>query len=277
MPRPRLLDLFCGAGGAAMGYHRAGFDVFGVDIRPQPNYPFDFHQADAMRWTLDGFDAIHASPPCQAYSAISPGHGYPDLYEAIRARLVATGVPWVIENVIGAPYRSGFVLCGSMFDMRVRRHRNFETSFAVLAPACEHRRQGTPLGVYGDGGPGKSTRPSGGGGTKADRRQFGELMGMAWATPKEITQAIPPAYTEWLGRWLLDQLGHVNGVDQRRLPVGVSVGGETHRLVLGGGVNDDFGVLVAEDGDSVLAHAWDADRPAPRVNPHPLDIDGSDG
>jgi len=209
MTRPRLLDLFCGAGGAGMGYHRAGFDVVGVDLAAQPNYPFEFHQADAMTFELDGFDAIHASPPCQAYSAATSHtrrSRHPDLYEATRYRLAATGRPWVIENVIGAPYRSGIVLCGSMFGLAVRRHRNFESSDAMLAPQCEHRRQGPVLGVYGDGGGGKSTRPSGGGGTKAHRHEFAALMGMPWATPREIVQAIPPAYTEWIGQRLLDAI-----------------------------------------------------------------------
>lgn len=207
MTRPRLLDLFSGAGGAAVGYHRAGFDIVGVDINPQPRYPFEFHQADALTFPLDGYDAIHASPPCPAYSAITPDRStHPDLYVATRERLEATGLPWVIENVIGAPYRSGVVLCGSMFGLRVRRHRNFESNVSMLVPSCNHRAQGPVLGVYGDGGPGKSTRPSGGGGTKADRRQFGELMGMPWATPREIVQAIPPVYCEYVGAQLLAHL-----------------------------------------------------------------------
>lgn len=187
-----------------MGYHRAGFDVVGVDIVPQPHYPFEFHQADALTFPLDGFDVIHASPPCQAYStlaALRPDLNHPDLYQIVRDRLTSHGAPFVIENVIGAPYRSGFVLCGSSFDLRVRRHRNFETSFAVLAPACEHRRQGTPLGVYGYGGGGKMSR-----GWKAKPSEFAALMGMSWATPREITQAIPPAYTEWIGQRLIESL-----------------------------------------------------------------------
>lgn len=206
----RLLDLFCGAGGAAMGYHRAGFDeIVGIDINPQPHYPFVLLQGDAMEfmacrdWSRF-YDVIHASPPCQAYSTITPDHtSHPDLYELIRWRLEQTGKPWVIENVIGSPYRSGAVLCGSMFGLRVRRHRNFESSHLLMPPPCDHRTQGTPLGVYGDGGPGPSTRPSGGGGTKADRRDFAELMGMPWATPKEIVLAVPPVYTEWIGAQLL--------------------------------------------------------------------------
>lgn len=200
----RILDLFSGAGGAAMGYHLAFPDaeIVGIDVAPQPHFPFTFVQADAMSYPLAGFDLIHASPPCPAYSTITPHAkraAHPDLYVATRDRLIASGVPWVIENVIGSPYRSGAVLCGSMFGLRVRRHRNFEASFLIMPPPCDHRGQGTPLGVYGDGGPGKSTRPSGGGGTKADRRDFAELMEMPWATPAEIVLAVPPAYTRYIG------------------------------------------------------------------------------
>jgi DNA (cytosine-5)-methyltransferase 1 len=196
-----------------MGYHRAGFDVVGVDIEPQPHYPFRFYQLDAVRLLLEKkyliqylFQAIHASPPCQAYSSATPAANrdkHPDLVAAVRDLLQATGLPYVIENVVGAPLQTGFILCGSMFGLKVRRHRLFESSVLIMPPTCDHRAQGTPLGVYGDGGPGKSTRPSGGGGTKADRRQFGELMEMPWATPEEIVQAIPPAYTEYIGAQLV--------------------------------------------------------------------------
>jgi DNA (cytosine-5)-methyltransferase 1 len=198
------LDLFSGAGGAAMGYHRAGFDVVGVDLASQPRYPFEFHQGDAMTWPLGGFDVVHASPPCQRYSTATPDRSaHPDLYGPTRDRLEASGVPWVIENVIGAPYRCGLVLCGSMFGLRVRRHRLFETSHLMLAPTCDHRSQGTPLGVYGNGGGGDYP---GHNGTKAHRRHFGELMDMEWATPSEVVQAIPPSYTEWIGARLLAAL-----------------------------------------------------------------------
>jgi DNA (cytosine-5)-methyltransferase 1 len=204
------LDLFCGAGGAAVGYHRAGFDIVGVDIAPQPNYPFEFAEGDALAalemglWRM-GFDAIHASPPCQAYSVATPNPTtHPDLYEATRERLTATGLPWVIENVIGAPYRSGLVLCGSMFGMRVRRHRNFESSHLLFPPGpCRHKEQGEVLGVYGNGGGGNYP---GHNGTKAHRHDFAELMGMPWATPREIVLAVPPAYTEHIGHQLLAHL-----------------------------------------------------------------------
>jgi DNA (cytosine-5)-methyltransferase 1 len=200
--KPRLLDLFCGAGGAAMGYARAGFEVFGVDIRPQPHYPFELHQADAMTYPLDGFDAIHASPPCQAY--IRSGNvdraRHPNLLPATRVRLVESGIPWVIENVPGAPMRADVVLCGSQFGLRVRRHRWFESS-AALTPwflACNHSEP--VAGVYG--------HPHGAGGANpgmlpGDRETWSMAMGIDWMTAPELADAIPPAYTEWIGRQLL--------------------------------------------------------------------------
>ena len=137
--KPRLLDLFCGAGGAAMGYSRAGFEVVGVDINPQKNYPFEFRQADAMEFLddldgLEGYAAVHASPPCQAYSAGSrmrtgSAKVHPKLIEPIRDSLELLDISYVIENVVGAPLRRDFVLCGSMFDLPVRRHRIFETNW----------------------------------------------------------------------------------------------------------------------------------------------------
>lgn len=203
--KPRLLDLFSGAGGAARGYQLAGFHVTGVDINPQPRYVGDeFHQADAMTFPLEGFDAIHASPPCQAYSSMANmanarTHEYSDLYEPIRDRLAATNTPYIIENVIGAPYRSGFVLCGSMFGLKVRRHRNFETSFAVLLDRhCDHKGQGRPYGVYGHGGGGQMNR-----GYKGKPSEYAWLMEMPWAKPAEIAQAIPPAYTQFIGEQLM--------------------------------------------------------------------------
>lgn len=220
MREPRLLDLFCGAGGAGMGYHRAGFEVVGVDIAPQPNYPFEFHQADALTFPLDGYDAIHASPPCQAYSVLrraNPGVEYPDLVVPTRAALEASGVPWVMENVPGAPLRAVVILCGSMFglgsgDRQLRRHRLFETNVAMLQPGCRH--EGEAVGVYGGGPTGRYTFENGvrkglvgrrGGyqGTMAERR---EAMGIDWMRSGELNQAIPPAYTEWIGTQLRECL-----------------------------------------------------------------------
>lgn len=210
--RPRLIDLFCGAGGAAMGYHRAGFDVVGVDVNPQPNYPFTFVRADAMTYPLAGFDAIHASPPCQTHSSITPDKtAHPELVAATRERLQATGVPWVMENVPGSPMNAAVILCGSMFGLgatgdddvyrQLRRHRLFEASMPIMSPPCAHH--GPVIGVYGTGGGGHSSRPSGGGGYKGGPREYREAMGITWATRAEIAQAIPPAYTEHVGGYLM--------------------------------------------------------------------------
>lgn len=140
MIRPRLLDLFCGAGGAAMGYHLAGFDVVGCDINPQPNYPFPFHQYDALAAIVEQghrFDFIHASPPCQSYTPLNAynHHEYPDLIAVTRELLVASGKPWIIENVPQAPLIDPVTLCGPMFGLKLYRHRLFEASFRSAAPA----------------------------------------------------------------------------------------------------------------------------------------------
>lgn len=134
--KPRLLDLFCGAGGSAVGYARAGFEVVGVDLKSQPRYPFEFHQADAMTYPLDGFDAIHASPPCQAYSVAQKlqGNLHPDLIGPTRFRLTESGKPYVIENVVGAPLLKPTLLQGTMFGLRTERKRLFETSFLLPMP-----------------------------------------------------------------------------------------------------------------------------------------------
>jgi len=200
----RLLDLFCGAGGAAMGYHRAGFEVVGVDIKPQPHYPFEFHQADAMTYPLEGFDAIHASPPCQAYSqaALGTGKTYPDLLAAVRERLVIAGAAWVIENVPGAPMRADFRLCGCMFGLSLRRERWFETSwqhFALRQP-CLHT--GPVVSVVGHGTPTwvrKILR------FNPTIHHYREAMGIDWMNRDELSQAIPPAYTEYIGSWLMKE------------------------------------------------------------------------
>lgn len=213
---PKLLDLFCKAGGAGEGYRRAGFDVTGVDIEPQPNNPHIFVQADALVY-LDKhgsqFDAIHASPPCQGYSvlkAMHPGRKYPLLIEPVRDLLKRTGKPWVIENVPGAPVQHysdlfgthGVMLCGSMFGLGVkrgflRRHRHFELSFPVPQPACNH--EGRAVGVYGHGGHTGKHR-------MLYRDEAAQAMGINWMTRDEMCQAIPPAYTEWIGKHLLAQI-----------------------------------------------------------------------
>lgn len=207
--RPRLLDLFCGAGGAAMGYHLAGFDVVGVDINPQKNYPFEFHQADAMTYPLDGFDAIHASPPCQAYSRLKAmwpekRDAYPDLVGPTRERLHATGVPYVIENVPGAPLVDPLLLCGTMFGlgargMDLRRHRLFETNFFLPQYPCLHDKARKTIGVYGHGGHSGKHR-------MANAAEAREALGIGWMNRDEMTQSIPPAYTQWIGERLITAL-----------------------------------------------------------------------
>nr|DAI69697.1 MAG TPA: Cytosine specific methyltransferase [Caudoviricetes sp.] len=214
MNRPKLLDLFCCEGGAATGYERAGFDVVGIDIHPQPLYPFEFHQSDAIDYVRahgHEFDAIHASPPCQAHSTITPDKSkHVDLIPATRTALIATGKPYVIENVEGAaralidPVR----LCGSSFGLRVRRHRYFESNVYLWSMPCMHEAQGTPTGVYGDHADGVTRRPDGTSrGVKAQTvDEARAAMGMPWASWHGTTQAIPPAYTEFIGRQLLAHL-----------------------------------------------------------------------
>ena len=207
--RPRLLDLYSGAGGAGMGYHRAGFDVTGVDVQTQPRYPFAFHQADALAYLAAHgreYDAIHASPPCQRYSRGSKqsktAGNHPDLIAATRTALLAAGRPYVIENVADArPWlRGSFLLCGSMFpELRTYRHRFFESSVFMLAPSHRAHTVRTPrsnvyvpglfMTVYGHVSPVSKAR---------------EVMGIDWPmTQREVTEAIPPAYTEFIGAQLL--------------------------------------------------------------------------
>lgn len=220
MSKPRLLDLFCCAGGAGMGYHRAGFDVVGVDINPQPNYPFEFHQADAVGFALDHdheFDAIHASPPCQANIAITAGNrgrdGWVDdhvnLVPATREALTWIGKPWVIENGVTGELRGDLRLCGLMFGLPTFRHRLFEVDgFALMSPGHPSHRgfrtagwrhgvkyAGNVYGVYGDGG-GKPTIA-----------QAQKALGIDWTDVRdELNEAIPPAYTEFVGHQLMAHL-----------------------------------------------------------------------
>jgi DNA (cytosine-5)-methyltransferase 1 len=209
MHRPRALDLFCGAGGAAMGLHQAGFDVVGVDIKPQPRYPFTFHQADAMTFPLDGFDFIWASPPCQAHCALRhlyPDKEYPDLIDGTRDRLAGSQVPYVIENVPGAPLRNPVMLCGSMFGLRVRRHRHFESNVRLRRRLCLHFRQGRPIDVSGTGGRRISRRRDDHGGNTNKPRNLAEArraIGIDWMTRYELSQAIPPAYSRYIAEQLM--------------------------------------------------------------------------
>ncbi len=215
MGRPRLLDLFCGAGGASMGYYRAGFDVVGVDIKPMPRYPFEFHQADAMTYPLDGFDAIHASPPCQAYIQRNKNLDtkHPKLIAPTRQRLQESGTPYVIENVLPEVLLMPTMLCGTMFGLALLRHRFFESpSMLCLSRSCHHWgtvAAGDFAAVYSYGGKGhrhgagvRDAKP------EPAKVTWNEAMGVDWMEPYELSQSIPPAYTEFIGRQLLTSLAH---------------------------------------------------------------------
>lgn len=218
MSRPLLLDLFCGAGGAAMGYYRAGFDVVGVDIKKQPRYPFEFVQGDALRPPVDlgRFDAIHASPPCQRYSVANNIHGetsHPDYVPATRALLQVTGKPWIIENVPRAPLFQPVTLCGLAFNLGVKRHRLFESSVLLLGTICPPGHPGDWVSIFGhtvlERSPAVARTLKNGPiyrrkhlGTDHGRR----AMGIEWMSREELSEAIPPAYTEFIGRQLIKQL-----------------------------------------------------------------------
>ena len=208
MSAPVLLDLFCGAGGAAKGYADAGFTVIGVDSAPQPRYPYPFVQADALEFVrLNGhqFAAIHASPPCQRYSATRTldrerATTYPDLIGPVRDALVASGKPYVIENVVGAPLLKPIRLCGTMFpgELTVYRHRLFESNIPLTAPRHGRHeyvcpRVGRPPAAHG-----WMIVAGHYIGAAAARR----AMGISWMTRDELSQAIPPPYTRYIGNQL---------------------------------------------------------------------------
>jgi DNA (cytosine-5)-methyltransferase 1 len=248
--RPRLLDLFCCAGGASMGYHLAGFEVAGVDIKPQKRYPFTFIQGDALAYVAahgHEYDAIHASPPCQAYSVLKhlSNGTHPDLVDATRDALQDTGKPYVIENVVGAPLRWPLLLCGSMFGLQtpcgaqLRRHRLFESNILLMSPShCQHGNQTIMVAGhdYHDGKVRHHNRQaiSVHGGKARDRSKNRTItvtgstpqqnvernwirdsfsieeariaMGIDWMVMQELSQAIPPAYAQWVGQQLQQHL-----------------------------------------------------------------------
>jgi DNA (cytosine-5)-methyltransferase 1 len=217
--KPLLLDLFCGAGGAAMGYHRAGFDVLGVDIVDQPHYPFEFHQCDALEWmrNMDDLDiarinAIHASPPCQPFTPYRRrGEGVGDRYLNVipqtRDLLARTGLPYVIENVEAAKVEGvgPVMMCGSAFGLDVQRHRMFESNVFMFSAQCDHSvwtprfpqatnrknlRKTVEVGVW-----------------RIPLAVQQRAMGIDWMTLPELSEAIPPAYTEYIGAQLLESIG----------------------------------------------------------------------
>jgi len=227
--KPKLLDLYCGAGGCSEGYRRAGFAPYGIDNNPKPlrHYPFPYICMDALEtidkllrgegltfsngWilSLHSFDAFHASPPCQKWSNMTKRwnrqDGHPDLIAPSRGKLASTGKPYVIENIEGAPLLDPVMLCGTMFGLcsgeySLRRHRIFECSFgAVFAPAsCCH--QGKALPVYGHAG-GQSKRD---GLRFPGTASWREGMGIDWMTGNELAEAIPPAFAEYIGKHLIE-------------------------------------------------------------------------
>ncbi len=225
----RLLDLFCGAGGAGVGYHRAGFDVVGMDSRRQKDYPFTFWQGDALDFLDEhwrSFDVIHASPPCQRYTHGNVAGGqadrHPDLIGPVRELLIETGLPYVIENVPRSPLRDPLVLCWSMFDrtetpwvkdddgtpLRMERHRHFESNIALTAPRdCYHPKHIRVAGSYGgarrDKDEARLIRKGGYVPSKAVQQR---LLGIDWMTEAAMYQAIPPRYSEHIGRQLMAHL-----------------------------------------------------------------------
>lgn len=214
--RPRLLDLFAGAGGCSVGYDHAGFDVTGVDIEGHPDYPFELIEADALTVLadvdyLDTFDAVHASPPCQHYSVATANRDkHPDLVPPVRAALEAWGGMYVIENVPGAPLIDPVRICGSAFpELGVRRHRLFESNVTLTGTGCHHASQGQPVGVYGDHPDSRRyLRPNGTQrGTKALSLTEGQAaMGISWMTWRDLTEAIPPLFTAHIGAQLITHL-----------------------------------------------------------------------
>ena len=218
MSKPKLLDLFCKAGGASMGYSLAGFDVVGVDIKKQKRYPFEFIHADALEVLADveflaQFDVIHASPPCQTHSSTkhlrdAQGNSTTkiDLIPQTREGLIASGKTYIIENVPGAPLITPVQVCGSSFDLKVRRHRLFESNVELVGTICDHKKQGRPVGVYGA----MRDEIPGGGHTAKSIEQAREAMGISWMLWGDLVEAIPPMYTEHLGKQLITHLGENN-------------------------------------------------------------------
>ncbi|MBT8453002.1 MAG: DNA cytosine methyltransferase [Deltaproteobacteria bacterium] len=237
----KALDLFCGAGGSAKGLHDAGFDVIGIDIQPDLNYPFPWVTADAMpilkrmaregvgvlrEYGLDpdGIDLIWASPPCQSFSAYRRkdpkriGAQAKDLIAEVRGYLQAIGLPYIIENVEAAPLEDAIRLCGSSFGLDVRRHRLFECSFPVPEPACDHALHV----ARGKRFPGATNRPKGRytceiGVYRIPLATQREAMGIDWMSLKELSQAIPPVYSEYLAEWFKASLAAKPGAQQLSL------------------------------------------------------------
>lgn len=204
-----------------MGYARAGFEVVGVDNRPQPRYPFEFHQGDAMTWPLDGFDVIHASPPCQDHSSLKVNglHGTGWMLGATLERLAGQPAFWVVENVSTAKMRADFLLCGQMFGLQTVRHRRFALdprfpALLAVPPHEKHRRPSWRKQRVAALANGDYITLTGNGWGK----HFGAVMGIDWMNGNEIAQAIPPAYTEFIGAVLLDEIRPASAIRVRTPP-----------------------------------------------------------
>ena len=210
----KLLDLFCGAGGASYGYAKAGFEVTGIDLKHGKRYPFDYIRGDVMDYITDmdflrSFNVIHASPPCQTFSAtkhLRNAQGKStsklDLVEPVRNALIESGIPYIIENVEGAPLINPVLVCGSAFELKVRRHRLFESSLALVGTKCDHKKQGKPVGIYGSM---RDEIPNGGH-TAKTMAEANEAMGIDWMIWGELVESIPPVYTAFLGLQIKEQL-----------------------------------------------------------------------
>lgn len=212
----KILDLYCGAGGAAMGLHKVGFITVGIDTIEQPNYPFEFIKGDALDADLNDYDAYWASPPCQAYSWAASLHRnrgkiYPDLIIATRERLLKTDKPFVIENVIGAPLRKDLLLCGTMFNLNIIRHRIFETE-KFYVPQCFHPNHKRAVEIqtknknYTKRAQYCSVAGHGGHGSSFKYEDWKIAMDIDWMTKEELVQAVPPAYSEYIGKFLMKAL-----------------------------------------------------------------------
>jgi DNA (cytosine-5)-methyltransferase 1 len=208
----KLLDLFCGVGGASVGYAEAGFEVHGVDLKHGKRYPFTYMRADVLEVLkneeyIQQFDVIHASPPCQTHSitqhlrnAQGKSTSKIDLIPETRAALIASGKPYIIENVPGSPLIDPIQLCGSSFGLRVRRHRLFESNMPLVGSKCDHKLQGRPIGVYGS----LNDQIPNGGKTATTIDEGRDAMGISWALWGELVEAIPPAYTQYLGKQIIN-------------------------------------------------------------------------
>ena len=208
----RLLDIFCGAGGASKGYEMAGFDVTGIDLKSGKRYPFTYIKKDFKTLTvedLQDYDVIHASPPCQTFSitknlriAQNKKTDKEDLLDVTRQLLIDSGKPYVLENVPGAPLRNPIQLCGSVFNLQVRRHRLFESNMPLKGSGCDHKQQGRPVGIYGS----LNDKIPGGGQTAKTIEIARQAMGINWMIWTELVEAIPPMYTEFIGKQVMTYL-----------------------------------------------------------------------